>query len=170
MAKPTKHDDSLRILLVQYQACSSHHLGFYNLIWQLPSVAIAIGGGLTSIVFGAGIPPVVRIFLLLVGTIFMAAMTIALERFRMFQFRRRKDLEDMQNDLKVLGARPLVWSGAEIVRQINKGDLSARGLPLRHFEGFTLLRGLMYLITACLLGLTLLTIAAAYGAGPLASV
>lgn len=168
MVKPTKHDDSLRILLAQYSACAHHHLGFYHLIWQLPSVAIAIGGGLAGIVFGAGMPPVVRIFILLLGTVFMAAMTIALERFRMFQIRRRKDLEEMENDLKVFGARALVWGGAEIVRQIDSGDLPARGLPLRRFEGFTLLRGLMYLITACLLVLTLLAIAAGFGTGPLA--
>lgn len=167
MAKSTNYNGALHIALTQYESASIHHLGFYNLIWQLPSVAIAIGGGLTSIVFGEGIPLIVRIFLLVLGTIFMAAMTIALERFRMFQVRRRNDLEDIQNDLKKFGARRLVWGGDEIVRQIDSGALSARGLPLRHFEGFTLLRGLMYLITASLFGLTLLAVAAAYGVGPL---
>jgi hypothetical protein len=169
MAKSAKYDGNLHIALTQYEAASIHHLGFYNLIWQLPSVAIAIGGGLTSIVFGAGIPAFVRIFILILGTIFIAAMTIALERFRMFQIRRRNDLEDIQNDLKKFGARQFVWGGDEIVHQIDRGALSSRGLPLRHFEGFTLLRGLMYLITASLFGLTLLAIAAAYGIGPLVS-
>lgn len=171
MVEPTKTDDSLRvtILLAQHGACANHHMGFYNLIWQLPSVAIAIGGGLTGIVFSVGIPTGARILLLLVGTVFMAAMAIALERFRMFQIRRRKDLEDLETDLKDLGARPMVWDGAEIVRQIDSGELRARGLPLRRFEGFTLLRGLMYLITIGLFGLTLIAIAAAYGAGPLAT-
>lgn len=46
----------------------------------IPTVAIAIGEGLTTLVFGAALSPVLRILLLVVGTIFMA-MTIALEWF-----------------------------------------------------------------------------------------
>lgn len=168
MLEATERDDTLRvsILLAQHSACANHHLGFYNLIWQLPSVAIAIGGGLTGIVFSAGIPATARIVLLLLGTVFMAAMAIALERFRMFQIRRRKDVEDLERELEEFGGRPMIWDGAEIVRQIDRGALIARGLPLRRLEGFTLLRGLMYLITASLFVLTLLAIAGAYGMGP----
>ena len=46
MIEPPKNDDSLRvsILLAQYEACATHHIGYYGLIWQVPAVAIAIGG------------------------------------------------------------------------------------------------------------------------------
>ena len=162
MTEPFKIDERERtaILLAQYEACSVHHSAFYSLIWQIPTVAIAIGGGLTTLVFGASVSPTLRILLLFVGTIFMAAMTIALERFRMFQIRRRKDLQEIEQELAKLGAKPIAWDGNTIVRQIRSGELPMPGVYLYRFEGFTLLRGMMYLITAGLFILTVLTIAA----------
>lgn len=148
------------VLLAQYEAASVHHSAFYSLIWQIPAVAIAIGGGLATFVFGTSVSPVLRIVLLLVGTIFMAAMTIALERFRMFQLRRRKDLEELEQELADLGGRQIAWDGDTIVRQIREGELRVAGIALYRFEGFQLLRGLMYLITLGLLILTVLTIIA----------
>ena len=161
MTGSPKTDDGLRtsILLAQYEACSVHHSAFYSLIWQIPAVAIAIGGGLTTLVFGSAVAPVLRILLLFVGTIFMAAMTIALERFRMFQIRRRRDLQEIEKELTALGARPIAWDGDTIVRQIRSGEFRAPGVYLYRFEGFLLLRGMMYLITAGLFVLTILTIA-----------
>jgi uncharacterized membrane protein (Fun14 family) len=163
MTESFKTDDTARmpILLAQYEACSVHHSAFYSLIWQIPTVAIAIGGGLTTLVFGAAVSPVLRILLLVVGTIFMAAMTIALERFRMFQIRRRKDLQEIEKELTALGARTLAWDGDSIVRQIRSGELRAPGVYLYRFEGFLLLRGMMYLITVGLFILTVVTIIAA---------
>ena len=164
MTDSLKSDDNGRIaiLLAQYEACSAHHSAFYNLIWQIPTVAIAIGGGLTTLVFGASVSPVLRIILLVVGTIFMAAMTIALERFRMFQIRRRKDLQEIEKELRSLGGRELAWDGDTIVRQIRTGELRTPGVYLYRFEGFMLLRGMMYLITAGLSILTVLTVAGAF--------
>lgn len=163
MTDSPKTDEGLRtsILLAQYEACSVHHSAFYSLIWQIPAVAIAIGGGLTTLVFGSAVSPILRILLLFIGTIFMAAMTIALERFRMFQMRRRKDLQELEKELTSLGARQISWEGDTIVREIRSGEFRARGVHLYRFEGFQLLRGMMYLITIGLFILTVLTIFAA---------
>jgi len=170
MIEPPKNDNSLRvsILLAQYEVCATHHIGYYGLIWQVPAVAIAIGGGLAMIVFSSEMPPIIRILVLLMGAALMTGMTVAFERFRMFQFRRRKDLKDIETELAALGARRLSWDGAEIVRQIQSGDLLVSGIPFYRFEGFQVLRGMMYLLTATLFCLTVLAIAAAYGWGPLA--
>jgi hypothetical protein len=160
MTESLKNRDHARtsILLAQYEACSVHHSAFYSLIWQIPTVAIAIGGGLTTLVFGAAVSPVLRILLLSVGSIFMAAMTIALERFRMFQIRRRKDLQEIEKELTALGARPIAWDGDTIVGQIRSSEFRAPGVYLYRFEGFLLLRGMMYLIKVGLFILTALTI------------
>lgn len=172
MIEPPKNDDSLRvsILLAQYEACATHHIGFYSLIWQVPAIAVAIGGGLAMIVFGSEMPSIIRILVLMMGTALMTAMTVAFERFRMFQFRRRQDLKEIESELAALGARRLSWDGTEIVRQVRSGDLAISGIPFYRFEGFQVLRGMMYLLTATLFFLTVLAIAAAYGRGPLAGV
>ena len=164
MIDSSKNDDDLRtsILLTQYEACSVHHSAFYGLIWQIPAVAIAIGGGLTTFIFSASVSPVLRIVLLFVGTMFMAAMTIALERFRMFQFRRRRDLQEMEKELAALGGRTLAWDGETIVHQIRSGEFRAPGVYLYRFEGFLILRVMMYLMTAGLFLLCVLTIATAW--------
>lgn len=164
MLELPENDRSVRIsiLLTQYEVCASHHLGFYSLIWQVPAVAITIGGGLATIVFSTSMPLLVRILLLLVGATFMASMTIALERFRMFQMRRRKDIEQIEKELEESGSLRLRWSGKEIVNQILSGELSGKGLPLYRFEGFQVLRGMMYLMTAALIAFSALTIASVY--------
>ena len=172
MSEPPESDVSLRvsILLAQYDACAIHHFGFYGLIWQIPAVAITIGGGLAAIVFGSEMSPIIRVLLLVIGTTLMGGMTVAFERFRMFQLRRRKDLKDIEDELAALGARRLNWDGGDIVRQIRNGDLPVRGIPLYRFEGFQLQRGMMYLLTATLFFLSVLAIAAGFGRGPLAGI
>ena len=172
MIEPPKNDDSLRvsILLAQYEVCAAHHIGYYGLIWQVPAVAVVIGGGLVTIAFSTEMPPIIRILVFLTGTALMMGMTVAFERFRMFQFRRREDLKDIESELTALGARRLNWDGAEIVRQIRSGDLRVGGIPFYRFEGFQVLRGMMYLLTVSLFFLTVLAIAAAFDSGPLAGV
>lgn len=153
----------LAILLKQYEVCAHHHLGFYHLIWQIPAVAITIGGGLATVVFSTEMPVDVRIILLVVGATFMGAMTIALERFRMFQRRRRKDIQEIENKFEKNGIRGLRWDGKDIVNDVRSGQISAKGIPLYRFEGFQLLRAMMYLITVALALFAVLTIAAAGG-------
>ncbi len=49
MAKSVKYDGNLHIALTQYEAASIHHLGFYNLIWQLPSALPLFASGLGAL-------------------------------------------------------------------------------------------------------------------------
>ena len=58
-------------------------------------------------------------------------------------------------------ARILAWEGETIVHQIRRNEFRAPGVYLYRFEDFVLLRGMMYLITAGLFILTMLTIIAA---------
>ena len=91
----------------------------------------------------------------------MASMTISLERFRMFQMRRRKDLQQIEEDLKECGCKNLQWGGDEIAEQIRSGELSKKGIILYRLEGFQVLRGMMYLITGALILFSVLTIISA---------
>ena len=147
MTESPKSDDGLRtsILLAQYEACSVHHSVFYSLIWQIPTVAIAIGGGLTALVFGSALSPVLRIVLLFIGAMFMAAMTIALERFRSSRFAGG----GISRNWRKIGP----WHG--MVRPLSdKSDAASftlLGVYLYRFEGFLLLRVMMYLITGAFL-------------------
>lgn len=153
----------LAILLKQYEVCAHHHLGFYHLIWQIPAVAITIGGGLATVVFSTEMPVDVRAILLVVGATFMGAMTIALERFRMFQRRRRKDIQEIEGKFEELGVRGLRWEGKEIVNDVGAGDISDKGIPLYRLEGFQVLRAMMYLITVALALFAALSVAAVGG-------
>ena len=69
MIESSNNDQTLRasILLTQYEVCAGHHLGFYSLIWQVPAIAITIGGGLATIVLSASMPIIVRVLLLAIG-------------------------------------------------------------------------------------------------------
>lgn len=51
---------------------------------------------------------------------------------------------------------------------MRSGELVIRGIPLYRIEGFGLLHGVMYLMTAALFILTVLAIAAFYDKGSLA--
>ena len=170
MSNPSGDKESARIsiLLTQYEACAEHHIDFMDLIWKVPSLAAAVSGGLLTFAFGAHLPPPIRTLVLLVGAVFMLAMTISLERYRMFQFRRRKDLEDIESELAAFGARTLSWSGNEIVRQIRSGEFPLKGLHLYRFEGFQWLRGMMYFLTLISVVLFALSAFGVLGWGPLA--
>ena len=170
MSNLPEHKDGVRIsiLLAQYEVCAEHHIDFMDLIWKVPSLAVVIGGGLLTFAFSAHLPPPVRALVLLVGAVFMLVMTISLERYRRFQFRRRKDLEEIESELTAFGARALSWGGSEIVRQIRAGDLSVKGLPLHRFEGFQWMRGLMYFLTVTSMVLFVFALSGVLGWGPLA--
>lgn len=70
-------------------------------------------------------------------------------------------MQEIDKELTALGARTLAWDGDSIVRQIRSGELRAPGVYLYRFEGFLLLRGMMYLIAVGLFILTVVTIIAA---------
>jgi hypothetical protein len=85
-------------------------------------------------------------------------MTISLERYRMFQLRRRKDMEHIEAELVPLGGRRLAGGGGEIAGEIRRRQFSAPGVVLYRFEGYRLLRIFLYLMQVILLALCILTI------------
>lgn len=119
---------ALPVLRVQYEVVASHHIHFMGLIWQVPAVTTGVAGVLAAIGFATAVPTAFRAGILLVGAIFILIMTLSLERYRMFQLRRRKDMEDIEAELVKLGGRRLLWDGAEIRRQIRNNEFTAPGV------------------------------------------
>jgi len=142
------------VALAQYRECSAHHIHFMTLIWQVPAVTIGISGALVAATFGYDVDDGIRALITLLGAIFMLSMTLAVERYRMFQLRRRKDMSDIENELTPVGARQIVWSGSEIAVETRRGDFRAPGLYLYRWEGFKFLRVVMYAVTITLLVLS----------------
>jgi len=156
--EPTQ-DETLTVLLNQYQVVASHHTHFMGLIWQVPAITTGIVGAMAAISFGADISLVLRASILLVSAVFIFIMTLSLERYRMFQLRRRKDMEDIEALLVPYGGRRLAWSGDEIVREIRNKEFTPKGVLFYWVEGYELLRGFMYLTLLILLVLFVLTVA-----------
>jgi hypothetical protein len=96
-------------LLGQYRECSAQHMHSYTLTWQVPAITIGVSGVLVAATFGYDVPEVVRVIAAAVGAIFVFAMTAALERNRIMQLHRRKDLIRLENRLTAAGVDPLVW-------------------------------------------------------------
>lgn len=147
-----------QVLLAQYQVVAHHHTHFMGLIWQVPAIAIAVVGALAGVSFGGDVPLPARASVLLLGAVFLFVMTISLERYRMFQLRRRKDMQDIEAELVPMGGRRLAWGGREIASEIRHNQFSAPGVVLYRYEGYGLLRIFMYLMQLILLALCIFTI------------
>ena len=150
--------DSTPVLLAQYQVAAQHHTHFMGLIWQMPAITIGVVGLMTGVSFRRDVPLLVRALILLVGALFLFVMTLSLERYRMFQLRRRKDMETLEEELAGRGGRRLAWGGSEIADEIDRGEFVAPGVTLHRFEGYRLLRAFMYLLFVLLVALAGLTI------------
>ncbi|HUP31980.1 MAG TPA: hypothetical protein VM184_03030 [Gaiellaceae bacterium] len=153
----------MTVLLEQYRQCSAHHILSYSLIWQAPAVTIAVSGLLVAATFAYDLPDIGRVAVTAVGTTFVAAMTLAVERYRMFQLARRRDMHEIELRLAPLGIEPIVWDVGEIANEVRRGTFEVPGLFLYRWEGFKVLRALMIGITILLFVLTTLTIADAFG-------
>jgi hypothetical protein len=150
-------------LLAQYRECSAHHLLSNTLIWQLAAVTITISGILIAATFGYDVPDVARALVTGAGSLFVFAMTLAVERYRMLQLRRRGDMANIERRLAPLGIDPIAWAASEIVDQIRAGEFRPRGLYLYRLDGFNVLRVLLYLTTILLVVLTILAVLDAFG-------
>jgi hypothetical protein len=151
-------DASTPILIAQYQVAAQHHTHFMGLIWQMPTITIGVVGLMAGLSFGRDVPLFARAAILLVGALFLFVMTLSLERYRMFQLRRRKDMEEIQEELARRGGRRLPWGGSEIAAEIDRGEFVAPGVALHRYEGYGLLRAFMYVMLVLLLGFCGLTI------------
>lgn len=156
----------LTALLQQYRECSAHHIVCYQLQWTVPPVAVTISGLLVAATFAYDIPDVGRFVAGLFGAVFVLTMIIAVERARVFQVRRRKDMRTIEHRLSEIGVQPLVWEFSDIVKEIETGQASpVGGLRLYRMEFIKLLRLLMYGLMVMLLVLSTLALADVFGAG-----
>lgn len=150
---------TVQALLQQYRECSAHHLVCYQLMWTVPAVTVTICGLLVAATFAYDLPNTGRLVAGLFGALFLLTMIVAVERARVFQVRRRKDMKDIEQRLTVIGVEPLVWEFKDILREIEQGQFSAiGGLRLYRVEFVRLLRVLMYSLTIMLLVLSALAL------------
>ena len=137
----------------------------YQLMWQVPTVTITASGLLVAAAFAYHLPSGARLVVSLMGTVFALMMAVAIERNRMFQLRRRKDMLAIDQELTCLGVKPIVWEFARTLKEVEAGEfLSTGGLRLYRLDFFTILRALMYALIALLAGLSGLAFADLLGA------
>jgi hypothetical protein len=146
---------TLMALLGQYRECSAQHMHSYTLTWQVPAFTIGVSGVLVAATFGYDVPEVVRAIVAAVGAIFVFAMTVALERNRILQLHRRKDLIAIEDRLTAAGVDPLVWEFSRFLDEARSGAFpGSRFYVYRLIEFFGLLRDLMLLVVVLLAGLS----------------
>ena len=145
---------TLTALLGQYRECSAQHMHSYTLTWQVPAITIGVSGVLVAATFGYEVPEVVRAIVAAVGAVFVLAMTIALERNRILQLHRRKDLIAIEHRLTAAGVAPLVWEFSRFVDEARSGAFPGSRFYVYRIEFFRLLRGLMLLVVVLLAGLS----------------
>jgi hypothetical protein len=137
----------------------------YQLMWQVPTVTITASGVLVAAAFGHDLPSAARLIVVLMGTAFVFMMAVAIERNRLFQLRRRKDMLAIEEELAPLGIEPLVWEFARTVKEVEAGTFgSTGGLRLYRLDFFVILRTLMYALIALLTVLSALALADVLGA------
>lgn len=169
MATPDPHplpQQTLLALLQQYRECSAHHIVCYQLQWTVPAVAVTVTGLLIAATFAYDVPAVGRFVAALFGALFLLTMIVAIERARVFQVRRRKDMRAIEHRLAAIGVEPLAWEFSTILEEIDKGQTSPiGGLRLYRLEFVKMLRLLMYGLAILLLVVAVLALADAFGAG-----
>lgn len=146
---------TLTALLGQYRECSAQHMHSYTLTWQVPAFTIGVTGVLVAATFGYDVPEIVRAIVSAVGAIFVLAMTVALERNRILQLHRRKDLIAIEGRLTEAGVDPLVWEFSRFIDEARSGAFpGSRFYVYRLVEFFGLLRDLMLLVVILLVSLS----------------
>jgi flagellar motor component MotA len=163
---PTEDLSQIRVtaLLAQYREASAHHLLSNTLIWQLPAVTITVSGILVAAMFAYEVPNIARALAALAGALFVFAMTVAVERYRMLQLQRRKNMAEIEQRLAPLGISQIPWAAAQVVQEIDAGQLDTGFMVLYRVDGFNQLRALMYAMTVLLTSLAAVALLDAFGA------
>ena len=92
-------------------------------------------------------------------------MAVAIERNRMFQLRRRKDMLAIEQQFADVGVEPIVWEFARTLKEAETGEFpSTGGLRLYRLDFFVILRTLMYALIVLLASLSGLALADLLGA------
>jgi hypothetical protein len=137
----------------------------YQLMWQVPTVALTIAGLLVGAAFAYDLPAGARFVVIVMGGVFVFMMAVAIERNRMFQLRRRKDMQAIDQRFAAVGVEPILWEFAQTLKEVEAGTFpSTGGLRLYRLDFFTILRALMYVMTLLLAGLSVLAFADLLGA------
>ena len=118
----------LQVLLQQYRECSAHHVCMYQLMWQVPAVTVTASGLLVAAAFGYNVPSAARLVVSLMGMVFVFMMAVAIERNRMFQLRRRKDMLAIEQEFALIGAAELVDVLGVPDPELCRGPISCVGL------------------------------------------
>lgn len=153
MTSPDKlpeEDFRLRVICAQYHECAGDHRHYSALIWQIPAVAIVIGGTLLALSFRPDIDPVIKVVTAFFGAALMFVMTVALERYRMFELRRREDLKRFEEVLATYGGVEILRDGDPIVREIRAKEVPITWCWAYQWSAFQWLRLLMYIVTIIL--------------------
>jgi hypothetical protein len=146
---------TLTALLGQYRECSAQHMHSFTLTWQVPAITFGASGVLVAATFGYDVPELIRAIVSAVAAIFVFAMAVALERNRILQLHRRRDLMAIEKRLTAAGVDPLVWDFSTIFDEARSGAFpGSRFYVYRLVEFFALLRNLMLLLVVLLAGLS----------------
>ncbi len=142
-----KLDFMIRIQLEQYRECANDHRHYGSLIWQIPAVAVVVGGTLLAVSFGVNVPKFIRMMTMFIGTALMLVMNIALQRYRMFQLRRRYDLTEFEKKLSQYGAMFIPRKGEIILDEIRRKVVEIEDHWLYKLQAFKWLKIMMYVVT-----------------------
>jgi uncharacterized membrane protein len=92
-------DKRIEILLWQYRECLSFIRSYNSLIWQTPSLTIAINSFLGILYLGYAKTFEARIMLLFASLSFTFVATIALQKHRFFQVAKSDEFRLIQEEL-----------------------------------------------------------------------
>jgi len=138
-------DKRIEILLVQYRECLSFIRSYNSLIWQTPSLTIAINSFLAILYLGYAKTFEARIMLLIASLSFTFVATIALQKHRFFQVAKSDEFRSIQEELlkEVQNIKELKFETKEIYN-----DRKNYPSPVRNFwtrrRAYTWLLLIMY--------------------------
>jgi hypothetical protein len=117
-------DDKFEAKLAQYNRFAEDWRHVSSLIWQIPSIAIAIMTGIIGVSFQFldGVP---RIVLLGIGAFFLLAICVALAKHRLFHESRSVFMRDLERNF---GITVFPTEGKQTKNYLNKSKL--KGAPI----------------------------------------
>jgi hypothetical protein len=138
-------DKRIEILLWQYRECLSFIRSYNSLIWQTPSLTIAINSFLGILYLGYAKTFEARIMLLFASLSFTFVATIALQKHRFFQVAKSDEFRLIQEELlkEIQNIRELKLETMEIYNDIKNYPSPARNFWTRR-RAYTWLLFIMY--------------------------
>jgi len=150
-------DKLLEILLRQYSECFSDRRTQVTMVWQIPSITMAINTFIGILYLGyAKENAVARLLILAAAVAFTFVALVALIKHRFFELARTRDVIWIQNELKKIESdiREIKWRSEDII-------CDKKGYPdvPRHFisriSAYNCLRNMMFAMLIVLVSLLL---------------